>query len=119
VFDGDLTAGITLGRMAPELPDGKPFDRSRALAPLRAAHPDVAADPFDATAWLGELDLPALVLQGERDTRIPPASVDVLVERLPDARRVVFPGTGHDVLRARTRECAVLFEEWRSETGGA
>jgi proline iminopeptidase len=108
VFDGDLTIRIMLGRMAPELPDGRPFDRSRALDRARAAHPGVPAEPFDATPWLGELDLPVLVLQGGRDTRIPPATVDALVEGLPDASRAVFPRAGHDVLRMRTRECARL-----------
>jgi proline iminopeptidase len=111
VFDGDLTILITLARMAPELPDGKPFDRSRALDSARARHPAVRAEPFDARPWLGSLDLPVLVLQGGRDTRIPPSTVDELVAGLPDARRVLFPRAGHDLLRTRTRACAEILAE--------
>jgi proline iminopeptidase len=111
LFDGDLTMVIMLGRMAPELPDGRPFDRSRALDHARARHPGVPAEPFDATPWLGELDLPVLVLQGGRDTRIPPSTVDALVAGLPDARRVVFPRAGHDLLRTRTRACAEILAD--------
>ena len=105
VFDGDLTLTIWLGRMAPERPDGRPFDRSRALTEARAAHPEVSDEPFDATAWLAELTAPALVLQGARDMRVPPAAVDELVAGLPDARRITFAHAGHDLLRLRTRAC--------------
>lgn len=102
VFDGDLTLPIWLGRMAPERPDGKPFDRARALTEVRTAHPNVPDDPFDATLWLAELTAPALILQGARDMRVPPAAVDELVMGLPAARRIIFANAGHDLLRLRT-----------------
>ncbi len=108
VFDGDLTLPIWLGRIAPERPDGRPFDRSRALTAVRAAHPDVPDDPFDATPWLSELTVPALILQGARDMRVPPAAVDELATGLPDARRVTFAHAGHDLLRLRTRACGPI-----------
>lgn len=106
VFDGDLTLPIWLGRIAPERPDGRPFDRSRALETARAAHPDVPNDPFDATSWLPGIDMPVLVLQGARDMRVPPAAVDELMAGLPTAQRVRFPHAGHDLLRLRTGACA-------------
>jgi proline iminopeptidase len=108
VFDGDLVAPISLGRMTPERPDGAPFDRSRALDAVRAAHPGVPASPFDATPWLNELRLPTLVLQGARDTKIPPVTVDQLLAGLADARRIRFPHAGHDLLRTCTRASAAI-----------
>jgi proline iminopeptidase len=108
VFDGDLVAPIALGRMTPELPDGAPFDRSRALDRVRAAHPGVPAAPFDATPWLDELRLPTLVLHGARDTRIAPVTVDALLTGLPEARRIAFPHGGHDLVRTYTRACAAI-----------
>ena len=108
VFDGDLVARIALGRMTPERPDGAPFDRSRALDGVRAANPEVPAAPFDATPWLNELRLPTLVLQGARDTRMPPVTVDELLARLPDARLISFPHAGHDLLRTCTRASAAI-----------
>lgn len=107
-FAGDLTLPIWLGRMTPERPDGRPFDRSRGSAAARQAHPEVADDPFDATPWLSELTQPALILQGARDMRIPPAAVDELQAGLPNARRIVFTHAGHDLLRLRTRTCAPI-----------
>ncbi len=108
VFDGDLTLAIWLGRMTPERPDGRPFDRSRALTEVRAARPEVPDDPFDATPWLAALTTPALVLQGARDMRVAPAAVDELVAGLPDARRITFAHAGHDLLRLRTRACGPI-----------
>jgi proline iminopeptidase len=110
VFDGDLTLPIWLGRMAPERPDGRPFDRSRGLVEARAAHPNVPDDPFDATPWLSELTAPALILQGARDMRVPPAAVEELLAGLPDARRITFTHAGHDLLRLRTRACGEILE---------
>ena len=108
VFDGDLTLPIWLGRMAPERPDGRPFDRSRGLTEVRAAHPNVPDDPFDATPWLSELAAPTLILQGARDMRIAPAAVDELVAGLPDVRRITFSHAGHDLLRLRTQACGPI-----------
>lgn len=108
IFDGDLTLPIALGRMMPERPDGRPFDRSAALSKVRAAHPDIADDPFDATPWLAELTAPALVLQGARDMRMAPAAADELVNGLPSARRITFSHAGHDLLRLRTAACGPI-----------
>lgn len=108
IFDGDLTLPIWLGRMTPERPDGRPFDRSRALTAIRAAHPEVPDNPFDATPWLSELTAPALILQGARDMRVAPAAVDELVAGLPDARRIIVAHAGHDLLRLRSRACALI-----------
>ncbi|MDP2712676.1 MAG: alpha/beta fold hydrolase [Solirubrobacteraceae bacterium] len=108
IFDGDLTMPIAFGRMMPERPDGRPFDRSVAMAKVRDARPDIADDPFDATPWLAELTAPALVLHGARDMRMAPGAVEELVDGLPNARRITFPHAGHDLLRLRAAACAPI-----------
>lgn len=73
--------------------------------------PDVARRvfPFLPTGWLlldrydnlgkaPRLQLPVLVIHGERDTLIPSARGRRLVERLPDARSLFVPGANHNDL---------------------
>jgi pimeloyl-ACP methyl ester carboxylesterase len=49
----------------------------------------------DTRKRLGELEMPVLVLHGEEDKLVPPAAGGKLAERIPDARLVTLPGTGH------------------------
>lgn len=44
---------------------------------------------------LGEIDVPALVVQGERDAAISMDRAEALADGLPDAELVVIPGAGH------------------------
>ena len=50
---------------------------------------------FDAYDRLGGLAVSTLVQHGSEDVVVDPRNSDVLVKLLPDARLVVFPGTGH------------------------
>jgi 3-oxoadipate enol-lactonase len=50
---------------------------------------------FDAYDRLGALAAPTLVQHGGDDVVVDPRNSDVLMRLLPDARLVVFPGTGH------------------------
>jgi 3-oxoadipate enol-lactonase len=49
-------------------------------------------DSFDR---LDRITAPTLVITGDDDRVIPAPSSDVLADRIPDARLVVIPGTGH------------------------
>lgn len=55
---------------------------------------ELVAMKFDASEWVGELDLPVLVLCGERDEVNLPLSRE-LAERLPNGRFEVVPDAGH------------------------
>jgi pimeloyl-ACP methyl ester carboxylesterase len=66
-----------------------------AQPPAAWAAQAAAGMGFDAYDRLGELTLPTLVQHGSEDVVVDPRNSDVLVERVPDARLVVFPGTGH------------------------
>jgi pimeloyl-ACP methyl ester carboxylesterase len=54
-----------------------------------------AVTRFDARRRLGEIRCPTLIVAGGRDTTVPRASADLLRRRIPDARLVVVPGSGH------------------------
>jgi pimeloyl-ACP methyl ester carboxylesterase len=54
-----------------------------------------AALAHDAAGRLHRIAAPTLILTGDADQVIPPASSRVLHERIPDARLIELPGTGH------------------------
>ena len=54
-----------------------------------------AADAFDRMADLGTLDLPALVLGGDRDVLTPPKYAQFLATHLQDSELVIVEGKGH------------------------
>lgn len=68
-------------------------DRRRAI--LRAARQIPPEEAEELAKRYPELDLPALVLWGEEDPVIPPASAARLEKLLPRSRRVMLPGVGH------------------------
>lgn len=49
-----------------------------------------AVDAFDVSGRLGEIDIPTLVLHGERDRVVPVENSDLLVEGIPTATRETF-----------------------------
>lgn len=75
----------------------------------QVALPLLATSPQRVSAWvavapvkvpgyvdaLADLSIPVLAIWGEHDNVVPPAVADQLVERLPNARKVVIPGAGH------------------------
>jgi pimeloyl-ACP methyl ester carboxylesterase len=72
---------------------------------------DVIAEFYPALAGLDETGsleplrkIPTLVLTGDKDTMIPPAHSELLLERLPDAEYVVVPDAGHMVLLEKPAE---------------
>lgn len=50
---------------------------------------------FDVRRRLAEIRCPTLVVAGEQDSTVPRASAELLHRRIPGARLVVVPGSGH------------------------
>jgi pimeloyl-ACP methyl ester carboxylesterase len=50
----------------------------------------------DTFARLGEINQPTLVQTGLEDLLVPPQNSKILVERIPDARLIEYPGGAHD-----------------------
>jgi pimeloyl-ACP methyl ester carboxylesterase len=54
-----------------------------------------ACDAFDVRDRLGEVDVPALVVNGEHDRLTPPSFHEYLADHLPDARHVELADAAH------------------------
>lgn len=55
----------------------------------------------DTTDRLDEVEVPAAVVVGTRDTLTPPAFARTMAERLPDAELTVLPRAGHQLMQER------------------
>jgi pimeloyl-ACP methyl ester carboxylesterase len=100
-FDGDPALAIFVREIERLEPDGQPFDRARIFS-LHDRFGDLPWEPDSLPETVGELPLPAVLLYGGRDARIPPAAVRALAESLHDAALIEFPQAGHDLLRMRS-----------------
>lgn len=68
---------------------------------------------------LPRLDLPTLLVTGDRDPWFPPAEMERLARRLPRARVAVVPGAGHLMADERPGEVAALLLAFAREVGAA
>lgn len=73
---------------------------------------------FNALPWLGELDLPALVVVPRWDHAVPPSAGLALAAALPRATLVRIPG-GHLAHLAYPELVGRMIEEWLVATGHA
>lgn len=64
----------------------------------------------DQRAELAGIDLPALVIHGDRDAIVPPEAGDCLASHLPRAELAVIEGAGHAPFLSRPQE---VFRLWR------
>ena len=70
-----------------------------------------AVTAWDATARLGEIRVPTLVLTGDADVLVPPENSEMIAASIPGARHVVIHGAGHCFPLER-------FEETEREVAG-
>jgi pimeloyl-ACP methyl ester carboxylesterase len=88
----------------------KPATPERFIGELRAT-----LDPSSfVTDRLGEIGVPTLVLAGEQDQVVPPASSLQVAERIPGARMVTDPECGHTV-RSSFRDYDAIVEAFLAE----
>ena len=78
---------------------------------MRAIAADVAAQPLLTPGDLRRAEMPALVAVGDRDPFVPVGQAWALMRQLPDARLLVAPDCGHEVMVRR----AGLFTEAASQ----
>lgn len=71
---------------------------------------------FDVTDLLHDIDVPALVVAGERDRLTVAKASQHIARHLPDARLEVFDGCGHMSMLERHRELNILLENFFNET---
>ena len=71
---------------------------------IETLHADiVAAGRFDSTAWIGQLQVPTLVVAGEYDLIMPRARLQDLADRLSQSRLETVSATGHAVMTDNPR----------------
>jgi pimeloyl-ACP methyl ester carboxylesterase len=70
---------------------------------------------YDVRERLPEIACPTLIVWGERDRLISVRDADVFEELIPNARKVIFPDTGHMSMLERPAEFNELLEEFLGE----
>jgi pimeloyl-ACP methyl ester carboxylesterase len=102
--DGDIELGLALARLVAS--PGYPFDEAEARArigrdPASGVRDTAAQSRQVGAKWhggrLSELQVPALVLHGERDPLLRPAAARRTAAAIDGARLVLLPGVGHDL----------------------
>lgn len=94
-FDPEVFSQQVLPSLVADVPEAY---RAKALVEISGLTPDSVADlvtmKFDASVWVGELDLPVLVLCGEGDDVNLPLSRELAVS-MPNGRFEVVQEAGH------------------------
>lgn len=54
-----------------------------------------SAGDHSTEEWLGEIDIPVLIVAGEKDTFTPPSLSEAMAERIPNAEFLMVPGGSH------------------------
>src|SRR5262249_47192622 len=97
------------------------FQRAPAGAPASpwaSVKQSLAILRHDTYDRLPSIAAPTLVVTGEQDLMVAPANSAVLAGRIPGARLVTFPKTGHALLRVRAAELDRLLEDFFSGEAG-
>jgi pimeloyl-ACP methyl ester carboxylesterase len=81
-------------------------DSRRMAAALRAAR------RFDSQSWLGDLQVPTLVVVGDADRVVAPQQARLLAAGIPRAQLRVLRGAGHEVPLAHPVALARLLRAW-------
>ncbi len=66
------------------------------------------SEQFDTAAKIGHIACPILLIHGDADTTILPENSAELATLKPDARRIVFRGTGHEVVFTAPAQRAII-----------
>jgi pimeloyl-ACP methyl ester carboxylesterase len=77
------------------------------------------AERPDSTPYLGQIQVPTLVVTGADDTIIPPAESDALARGIPGAQLRVIPNAGHLVAFERPNEFNQALREWLTRAAAA
>ena len=104
---GPLDAGQSMADLAPKLvhammgPNPNPAGRALAIEVMGAVPADTyraavrCLVAFDERANLARIGVPVLCLAGENDPNAPPQVMQRMAAKIPGAKYVCLPGTGH------------------------
>jgi pimeloyl-ACP methyl ester carboxylesterase len=74
---------------------------------------------YDASAILAQVDIPTLVIGGDRDPFTPRAALEALVQGIPSAEYLVLPEATHYVLLDQAEHVNLRIEKFWNERGYA
>lgn len=77
------------------------------------------AERPDARAWLGEIQVPTLVVAGEDDAIIPPSESVALAKAIPGAQLKLIPHAGHLVALEQPEVFNEAVRAWLARPGAA
>ncbi len=66
---------------------------------------------FDSRDWVGRLEVPITVVIPSHDFLVPSAAQRDLAARVPDARVVELPDSGHEAVLTRSDEIVDLLDD--------
>lgn len=102
VYEPDLVAPIAYGELNYASPtDGGIFDPGHVLGFPEA--PPFTGESLDLPADLARIDLPAVVISGDRDLQTPRPIAEAAARALPQGILLRVPGHGHSALDSRPR----------------
>jgi proline iminopeptidase len=117
LMEPDLVAGIAFGQLGFGLPpDGGPLDPQLHFAGDGARLP-YRGEPYDLPAHLPELDVPLVVVSGDRDLRTPRPVAERVAELAPDAVLVRVRDMGHSALDSHQLAALLVAHAAASGTG--
>ena len=77
-------------------------------------------DRWETDALVGRIDVPTLLVHGERDDLVPPAMSEQLARGISSSQRVVVPGRTHNDLWEAPSECLEVVARFATQDlGGA
>ncbi|MFX0155962.1 MAG: alpha/beta fold hydrolase [Candidatus Hodarchaeota archaeon] len=70
---------------------------------------------FRTSRRLKNINIPTLILQGEKDILIPPGNAEILAKGIPKARKVILDNTAHFIFQPDTEKVTNLICEFLKE----
>jgi non-heme chloroperoxidase len=118
LFEGAEWIARVMSYEAPTAAVAKQKEMNIVMMPpmVRRAMAGLALDNQDLP---GELKLPVLMMHGDKDGSVPPASIAAAVAALPDARAMAFENVGHSPFAERPEAFNAALLEFAQETWSA
>lgn len=95
--------------------DGRIFDQGHEFQAIREKYSPYAGEPYDLAAALPGLNVPVLVLSGDRDLRTPRPVAEKIVSLAPQGMLITLADQGHSALD--THELPVITAAEAMATG--
>lgn len=112
VFENDLVGSISVTELGfGSSADGSPVDPLTLAAVRARGFESFRGNAFELESEREKLNVPTLVLSGQRDLVVPQWRSKLAAESIPGARFLSVPNTGHSILDSHV-ELAAIASHW-------